>query len=100
MESDHSFSHTNDSFIFSFKNSDSIANYILSRVERKICAIYNHEKHGPSFGSSDLLLGDNFYSNSNSYCRKNIYEKPIRKSKGNFFVEEYEIFQIMNIDID
>ena len=36
---------TKDSFIFSFKNKDSIENYILSRVKNKTYAIFNGFKY-------------------------------------------------------
>ena len=48
--------------------------------------------YGPSFGSGDLVLGNNFYKNC---CVKRTYEEPIRESENNFFVEEYEVFQII-----
>src|SRR5205823_4769257 len=47
---------TEDSFIFSFKNSDRIENYILSRVMDKERAIFDWRGYGPSFGDGDLIL--------------------------------------------
>ena len=50
--------------------------------------------YGPSFGNNDLFLyGNNFYERS--VCGKVAYEKPIRESKKEFSVEEYEVFQII-----
>ncbi|RIA82451.1 hypothetical protein C1645_835329 [Glomus cerebriforme] len=65
-KSDCCFGTTKDSFIFSFKDKDSIGNCILSRIEDEELAIYNHPDYGPSFETED-----------------------------DFFVEEYEIFQII-----
>jgi hypothetical protein len=89
-KSDIGFSTTEDSFIFSFKNKNDIENYILSRVTDKGYAAYNSPNCGPSFGLSDLEL--NASNRGSTSCLR--YEKPIRK-KGDFFVEEYEIFQFM-----
>ncbi|RIA84983.1 hypothetical protein C1645_879610 [Glomus cerebriforme] len=87
------YSTTKDSFIFSFKNKDSIENYVLSRVDCEDYAIYNNPDFGPSFGDYGLYLyGNNFYDESN--CRSYTYEKPIREAYNDFSVEEYEIFQI------
>ncbi|PKY33165.1 hypothetical protein RhiirB3_532362 [Rhizophagus irregularis] len=85
-----------DSFIFSFKNKNSIENYILSRVKDEQYAIFNNPNHGPSFGSGLVLFGNDFFNMS--YC-KNMkkypnYEKSIRETEKTFSVEEYEIFQI------
>ncbi|GBC27387.2 BTB/POZ protein [Rhizophagus irregularis DAOM 181602=DAOM 197198] len=95
-KSDRSFGITEDSFMFSFKDKNSIENYILSRVKDKRYAIYNYPSHGPAFGCGLVLSGNNFYNSS--YCRnmKNKYpnyEKSIRETEY-FSVEEYEIFQI------
>jgi hypothetical protein len=84
---------TNDSFIFSFKDSDKTENYILSRIMHKMKAAYNGSFYGPSFSYGDLtLLGDNF---KDSYCKQRSYEKPIRKTEDKFSIEEYEVFQII-----
>src|ERR1051325_1163490 len=47
---------TKGSFIFSFKNSDRIENYILSRVKDEKEAIYNCPIIGSYFGFSDLVI--------------------------------------------
>jgi hypothetical protein len=94
---------TANSFIFSFNNNnndinnDSIENYILSYVINEYSAIFNNPNNGPSFGSNDLILrGEDFNIYKASYCKQKSYEKPIREIEGKFFVEEYEIFQIIN----
>ncbi|EXX67405.1 hypothetical protein RirG_114740 [Rhizophagus irregularis DAOM 197198w] len=91
---------TNDSFIFSFANSESIENYLLSRVKDKEHAINFSKKLCPSFGEGDLtLLGATCFiidgkRANKCYCKKSSYEKPIRKSEDKFFIEDYEVFQI------
>jgi hypothetical protein len=95
------YSSTKDSFIFSFENSVSIENYVLSRVVNESRAIWNSNILGPYFGNhgnSDLALyGENFLENS--YCRKSNYEKPIRETDKVFSVEEYEVFQVTKINV-
>jgi hypothetical protein len=89
------YSNAKDSFIFSFKNSDSIEDHILSRVKNENNAIWNGPNYGPYFGNSDLVLcGNNSYDGS--YCIKYTYEKDIRETGVVFSVEEYEVFQICN----
>jgi hypothetical protein len=89
-----SYSTTKDSFIFSFKNKDSIENFILSRVKTSLFAIYNDFDFGPTFGRGDLSLsGNDFYNKSR--CNDSSYEKLIRDTRNYFSVEEYEIFQII-----
>ncbi|EXX57948.1 uncharacterized protein OCT59_001202 [Rhizophagus irregularis] len=100
-KSDSGFGSTKDSFIFSFKNKENIKNCILSRISEDLedCAIFNCMNYGPSFGAGcDLkLCGDNCYDKS-AYYHTRCYNKPIRESNCQFFVEEYEVFQIMKID--
>ncbi|RGB41484.1 hypothetical protein C1646_752033, partial [Rhizophagus diaphanus] len=50
-----------DSFIFSFKDKNSIENYILSRVKDEQYAIFNHPNYGPTFGNSLVLFENDFY---------------------------------------
>ncbi|PKY31760.1 hypothetical protein RhiirB3_531755 [Rhizophagus irregularis] len=92
------YSSTKDSFIFSFDNSNSIENHILSRVKNENKAIWNGEwrsySFGPSFGNSDLILyGNDFYDMS--HCRKHSYEKEIRETEEVFSVEEIEVYHII-----
>ena len=82
---------TKDSFIFSFKDEKNIDDYILSRVNNEECAIDDFITLGPSFGRSDLITSD-FIGN---YCEKQDYKKHIRETDDDFFIEEYEVFQIM-----
>ncbi len=91
-KSDGGYSSTKDSFIFSFKDSDSIENYILSRVMNEEKAIFNNIYTGPSFGVRDLHMWGSFYG---SRCHKECYKKPIRETEQEFIVEECEIFQIV-----
>jgi hypothetical protein len=89
---------TKDSFIFSFLNKENIKDHIISRVKDEENAINNWRLLGPSFGVSDLILRggttDNF-KNSENRCKNKSYEKNIRETEDNFFVEEYEVFQIL-----
>ncbi|EXX59506.1 uncharacterized protein OCT59_027245 [Rhizophagus irregularis] len=81
---------TNDSFIFSFKNSDDIESYILRRVENENFAIHNYREVGPAFGDDLILISDV------GICDYMYYEKQIRESTEFFSGEEYEVFQILN----
>ncbi|EXX61290.1 uncharacterized protein OCT59_027143 [Rhizophagus irregularis] len=87
---DGNFGTTNDSFIFSFMSSDDIESYILSRVRDENCAIFNYNASGPRFGDDLVLSGD--FGNCYNYD----YEKKIRENDDDFYVEEYEVFQILN----
>jgi hypothetical protein len=84
---------TKDSFIFSFKDSDRIDNYILSRVKDENNAIFNSLVSGPRFGDGDLNIFGAFTGKCSS--KKASYEKPIREIEGNFPIEECEIFKII-----
>jgi hypothetical protein len=64
---------TKDSFIFSFKNGDSINEHILSRVVNENYAVFNDHTYGPSFGGADLIL-----RGGSKHCIKDNYEKQIR----------------------
>ncbi|PKC53441.1 hypothetical protein RhiirA1_479286, partial [Rhizophagus irregularis] len=81
---------TNDSFIFSFKNSDDIESHIVSRVENEEYAIYNYHDSGPIFGDDLTLISDY------GFCVNCYYEKQIRKTNDDFYAKEYEVFQILN----
>ncbi|RGB37524.1 hypothetical protein C1646_43787 [Rhizophagus diaphanus] len=90
------YSATKDSFIFSFKDSDSIVNHILSRVKDEAKALYNGN-HGPSFGHSDLrIYYSNYVNKWGVCCRKASYEKLIRPITGaDSVIEKYEVFRIV-----
>jgi hypothetical protein len=67
---------TEDSFIFSF-SSDSIENYILSRVNNETKAIYIYLYDSPSFGIEDLYFYFSSYDGLKISCWKSDYEKEI-----------------------
>jgi hypothetical protein len=95
-ESSNEYSKTKDSFIFSFNDKEDIKNHTLSRVKDENYAIDNYIKYGPSFGQNDLKLCVEVgsFDNCINYCKRRSYEKQIRKTGDNFFIEEYEVFQI------
>ncbi|GBC45254.2 carbohydrate-binding module family 13 protein [Rhizophagus irregularis DAOM 181602=DAOM 197198] len=72
-----------------FTNSGDIESYILSRVENEEFAIHNYRTNGPRFGD-DLALISNY-----GFCENNHYENQIRETTNDFFVEEYEVFQVI-----
>ncbi|GBC22917.2 BTB/POZ protein [Rhizophagus irregularis DAOM 181602=DAOM 197198] len=74
-------------------NSDDIESYTLSRVKDENNAIFNYYSYGPVFGYRDLGLFVNTVDSG--YCRNGCYENQIRKTTGDFLVEEYEIFQVI-----
>ncbi|RHZ43523.1 hypothetical protein Glove_1033g11 [Diversispora epigaea] len=83
------FSETTDSFIFSLKNGN-IKNSILSRVKVPTKAIFNNGSLGPNF------YNDLFMSNTRSFYVENYghYKKRIKKTDGEFSIDDYEVFQI------
>ncbi|UZO09193.1 uncharacterized protein OCT59_029430 [Rhizophagus irregularis] len=88
------------SFIFSFKNKNEFDKLILSHVKNMDKALYYPGWHGPSFGSSDLQLSVSIGGNkSNNFdyniCKQTYYEKRIRNTENLFYIEEYEVFQII-----
>ncbi|RHZ48303.1 hypothetical protein Glove_553g34 [Diversispora epigaea] len=81
---------TNDSFIFSLKNRN-IENHILSRVKLASSAIYNYsDYYGPNFGGTDFRL----YGNTFNIYGIDSFEKLIRKTTGDFSINDYEVFHI------
>ena len=65
----------------------------MSRVikENHVVCCYNY-LYGPTFGVGNPII---FYNVSNTcYCSKNSYEKPIRKTKNPFYVDECEVFKL------
>ena len=88
---------TKDSFVFNFKNNGRIEDYVLSRVKDENKAIYNNLSYGPSFGEDDLYVwSENNYNTYFCKCKKASYEKPIKET-GKFFIEECEVFQVINV---
>jgi hypothetical protein len=69
----------------------------LSRVKDHNFAISNHSDRGPSFGVEDLVLRGKSKRYNNSVCKLSSYEKPIRKTNSKFSVDEYEVFQIIEV---
>jgi hypothetical protein len=59
-------------------------------------AIYNGCFYGPLFGGGDLDLWSYNSKFGNSMCKKASYDKSIRKTENEFFIEELEVFQIIN----
>ncbi|EXX72799.1 hypothetical protein RirG_065930 [Rhizophagus irregularis DAOM 197198w] len=90
-KSDKSYGITKESFIFSIKNSHNFESYILSRIENEECAILNNNAFGPSFGA----YGDLKIHGTSGKCVKWDYKKKIREITDIFFMEEYEVFQII-----
>jgi hypothetical protein len=93
------YGNTKDSFIFSFNNKERNDDYILSRIVDNQYAIDNISFYGPSFGNGDLIIWGLDISTFNYYCKvcKNSYERSTRETEGRFYVEEYEVFQLMKI---
>ncbi|CAG8584135.1 2467_t:CDS:2 [Paraglomus occultum] len=89
---------TEDSFIFSFGDGETQSAPILSRVHLNhyAIAIGRFEDRGPNFGGADLWMQDNFnLPSSQCWCRQYAYEYKIREKTGNFVVDDYEVFQIV-----
>ncbi|RHZ67625.1 hypothetical protein Glove_300g30 [Diversispora epigaea] len=97
---------TNDSFIFSLKNGN-VQNSILSRVTNSSRALYYHKsyiQYGPFFGSSELMMRSNvsdFTQDKECWCDPdNVhYEKPIRTNYDFFYIVDYEVFKIIEKQI-
>ncbi|CAG8443117.1 4939_t:CDS:10 [Acaulospora colombiana] len=90
------YSNTKRSFIFSL-DLNNINKSVLSRVVDDKHAIFQHRDFGPSFGlKSDLKL----YSMNNKLCCcvKTSYEKPIRSSKSEFALDDYEVWRDRECD--
>ncbi|RHZ60560.1 hypothetical protein Glove_352g62 [Diversispora epigaea] len=98
-------SKTKDSFIFSINFFNEEEKIILSRVQESARAIFQHKRFGPSFGrrtrkkKQDLKMIDMGMKIPASSCKRNSYEKKIRESDKPFFVEDYEVFQVIKNDI-
>ncbi len=89
---------TKDSFIFSFKNKDYFfKDAVLSNVNITDGAICYRNDFGPCF-NLDLYIRSyetNDYDVDVVYCKKQNYEKKIRDTEDIFFIEDYEVFQII-----
>ena len=89
---------TSNSFIFSFKNKNDFKNDpILSRIIDLNRALFYHIGCGPTF-DTDLFIGVKEKAGSKNFnfnwCMQRSYEKCIRKTKNEFEIEDYEVFQI------
>ncbi|GBC49110.2 BTB/POZ protein [Rhizophagus irregularis DAOM 181602=DAOM 197198] len=85
--------------IFSLHDKDNFKDPFLSRVKNMNKAFYYCNNHGPSFGDTDLRLKYSWLSESTipfneNICKQVDYEKSIRDTEDNFYVEDYEVFQI------
>jgi hypothetical protein len=95
-ESSNSLGKTNDSFIFSFKDKN-IKDAIFSKIENANYALNYHPDHGPYFGQDVVIYAskDKFTNYDRIRCMKKHYKKMIRDSEDYFFIEDYEVFQIV-----
>ncbi|RHZ89535.1 hypothetical protein Glove_13g285 [Diversispora epigaea] len=84
------FSESNGSFIFSLKNGN-IKNSILSRVKNAEHAIYNSYIFGPCFNNDLYMDGTQTFQ---IFVKDYYYENLIRKTTGQFYIVDYEVFQI------
>ena len=87
---------TKDSFIFSFKTN--IKDVIISNVEDADRAIVYRNRRGPQFGR-DIIIQVRNDETAEDYnvirYKKSFYEKKIRNTEGDFSIEDYEVFQII-----
>ena len=98
-DSSRSWGVTKDSFIFSFKSKNKFfKDAILSKVADADKAIVKDSRVGPCFGH-DLIMGTMNNKPTTNYdiiCyRKDYYEKIIRNTEGEFYIEDYEVFQVI-----
>ncbi|POG61241.1 hypothetical protein GLOIN_2v1786891 [Rhizophagus irregularis DAOM 181602=DAOM 197198] len=85
-----------DSFIFNLGDLSSESNYILSRIQPnlKYYAIYDGENFGPSFGKGDMEFSC-ISRPREGFCRWRCYDKPIRDTEARFWIEEIEVFKVI-----
>jgi hypothetical protein len=86
---------TSDSFIFSFKNND-VRDSIITNIQNIDNAVVYSPRFGPQFGR-DIFIYSSTESvdyNTTGY-KKHFYEKKIRDAEEKFFIEDYEVFQII-----
>ncbi|GBC25551.2 BTB/POZ protein [Rhizophagus irregularis DAOM 181602=DAOM 197198] len=97
-----------DSTIITSQHVESISKWVdkldelttpYDRIVDNQYAIDNISFYGPSFGNGDLIIWGLDISTFNYYCKvcKNSYERSIRETEDRFYVEEYEVFQLMKI---
>ncbi|CAI2175558.1 2920_t:CDS:2 [Funneliformis geosporum] len=90
-----SYSHTSDSFIFSFTFMN-LKDVVLSRINKPDSAVLLYEKYGPSFGDDLTIL----FRGTVCYSKKDDYEKSIRSETDcfEFELEDYEVYEVLQID--
>ncbi|CAG8471113.1 6701_t:CDS:2 [Acaulospora colombiana] len=88
-----------NSFIFSFPSNDFV-DTILSRVSIRKKAINLESSYGPSWGYDLMMVGPNLKKrcSCNQDHLRMMYEKPIREKKGEFEIDDYEVFLIERKD--
>ncbi|RHZ58614.1 hypothetical protein Glove_372g40 [Diversispora epigaea] len=95
---------TDKSFIFSFKDSLTSTNPILSRVKEETCALWypsDKDIYGPRFGLDEFMMKShvsNFTQDKQNKCMSscyNSYEKSIRTTNDEFSIIDYEVFRII-----
>ncbi|GBC11584.2 hypothetical protein GLOIN_2v1509986 [Rhizophagus irregularis DAOM 181602=DAOM 197198] len=89
-EASNSWIKNRDCFIFSVKNNNA-KNVIISNIKNTDRALY-YGYSSPYF--SDIAMFSSYDNKYISYGRGN-YEKKIRDSEGGFYMEDYEVFQII-----
>jgi hypothetical protein len=87
-----------DCFIFSFKNENNlIKDEKISRVKQIDSALNYGKNYGPSFGKDLVIYGSNDSKDFDDNCCKLVYyEEKIRGTEDKFFIEDYEVFQLIN----
>ncbi|CAG8464832.1 9097_t:CDS:2 [Paraglomus brasilianum] len=85
---------TSDSFLFSFCD-DTLQNVLVSRVQEVTRAVHSMPSFGPSFGISDLQMKESAKDNFICTAKRMSYERPIRKNKEAFAIDDYEVFQVI-----
>ena len=84
-------------FIFSFKTKNNFKDAIFSNIRNIDYELNYHAKYGPCFGSSDIITytSNEVTDYDTNYCNECHYEKEIRDTETRFFMEDYEVFQII-----
>lgn len=81
-----------DCFIFSIKNNNT-KNAIISNIENTDYALYYGSNGVLYFG--DIAMLSSSYDHKYVSYKRRYYEKKIRNSEGGFYMEDYEVFQIV-----
>ncbi|GES90294.1 BTB/POZ protein [Rhizophagus clarus] len=73
---------------------------ILSHVKHTDHALFYSKDFGPTFNNDIKIFvnEDNLKEYDNCWCIQDGYEKKIRNTEDNFFIEDYEVFQIIKKD--